>query len=268
MYSVWKGLVSTDQRAANCFSTLLESLDQHRAAKSHAVSDRHKPGSSLLPSDRWLISQVGIALLKGCDQHQDWQSGFILLHNLHLHGIHYVKLSQPNSSLPPFMLRPPSPCEVALLAVKMCLKMEQINGALEVLRGCEWIKAATDEELIKRTETLCSLAEKCLEAKSLQEAWKCLDNIDCGGKVMAGFVNMVTNLHNKLLQNVLTLKETSFALNVYRKMKHYKLQCLPTVFSALLQHLCDKKQVCVHVCVCVEGGREREREERGQDDMK
>ena len=265
VYSVWKGLVSTDQRAANCFSTLLESLDQYRAAKSHSVSEQRKPGSSLLPSDRWLISQVGIALLKGCDQHQDWQSGFLLLHNLHLHGIHYVKLSQPSSSLPPFVPRPPSPCEVAMLAVKMCLKMKQVTGALEVLHGCEWIKAANDEELIKRTETLCSVAEKCLAEKKLQDAWKCLDSIDCGGKVVAGSINMITNLHNKLLQNVLSQKETSFALTIHRKMKHFKLQCLPTVFSALLQHLCDRKQVCIsYECVCLEkeGGRERRGERK------
>ena len=252
LYSVWKGMVSTDQRAVNCFRSLLASLDQYRTPRSHTANDHHKPGSSLLASDRWLISQVGIALLKGCDQHQDWQSGFLLLHNFHNYGIHYVKLSQPSSCLPPFMPRPPSPCEVALLAVKMCLKMEQVGGALEVLRGCNWIEASNDDELNKRTEMLCSLAEKCLEERMLQEAWKCLDNIDSRGKVLTGFINMVTNLHNKLLQNVLTLRETSFSLTIYRKMKNGKLQCLPTVFSALLQHLCDKKQVCtVQVCVCV-----------------
>jgi hypothetical protein len=139
-----------------------------------------------------------------------------------------------------------------MLAVKMCLKMKLVTGALEVLHGCEWIKAANDEELILRTETLCGLAEKCLADEMAQDAWKCLDSIDCGGhggKVVAGSVNVITNLHNKLLQNVLSQKETNFALTIHRKMKHYKLQCLPTVFSALLQHLCDRKQVCMRVCL-------------------
>lgn len=241
--------MSTDQRAANCFSTLVKNLDQSRAAKSHLIPNQGKPGSSLLSSDRWLISQVGIALLIGCDQHGDWQSGFIILHNFHLYGIHYVKHSLPRSNLPPFLSCPPSPCEVALLAVKICMKMKQISGALEVLRGCEWIKAANDVELIKRTETLCSLAGECLELKMLQDAWKCLDSVDCEGKIVAEFVNKITNLHNKLLQSVLSSKETSFALSIHQKMKHCKLQCLPNVFSALLQHLCDKKQVSKCMCV-------------------
>lgn len=250
VHSVWKGVVGTDQRAANSFSSLVKSLDQHRAANSETVlAEPRKPGCSLFPSDRWLVTQVGIALLKRCDHEHDWQSGFLLLHNLHLYGIHYVKLSQPSSTLPPFIPHAPSPCEVALLAVKICLEAENISAALEVMRGCEWIRTSVGEELGKRTEVLCDLAKKCLEGKMLQEAWKCLENVHSGGKVVAGFVNVITNLHNRLLQDVLMLRDTNFALIVHRKMRQCQLQCLPTVFSALLQHLCDKKQVCVIQCV-------------------
>lgn len=252
VYSVWKGLVSTDQGAASGFSSLVKSLDQHRTVNSHmAVTKPHKPGSSLFSSDRWLVSQVGIALLKHCDRLQYWQSGFLLLHNLHLYGVHYVKWSQPSSRLPPFVPHAPSPCEVVLLAVKICLKVEKVDAALEVLHGSEWIKTSNSEEVSKRTEVLCGVVKKCLERRLLQEAWKCLENIDCGSKIVAGFVNIITNLHNILLQDVLSLGDTSFALNVHQRMRQCKLQCLPTVFSALLQHLCDIKQVCMHVCVCV-----------------
>ena len=250
VYSVWKGLVSTDQGAASGFSSLVKSLDQHRAVNSlTAVTESRKPGSSLYPSDRWLISQVGIALLKYCDRLQDWQSGFLLLHNLHLYGVHYVKLSQPSSGLPPFVPHALSPCEVALLAVKMCLKVEKVDAALEVLHGSEWVKTSNGEELSKRTEVLCGVVKKCLEGRLLQEAWKCLENIDYGGKIVAGFLNIITNLHNILLQDVLSLRDTRLALDIHQKMRQCKLQCLPTVFSALLQHLCDKKQVCMCLSV-------------------
>ena len=213
-----------------------------------------------------MISQVGIALLKGYDRTENWQSGFLLLHYLHFHGIHYVKFSQPPSNLPPFVPHAPSPCEVALLSVKLCLQVDQVDGALEVLRGCDWIKVSTDEELKKRTEMLCGVTKKCLDKKKLQEAWKCLDNIDCA-EIKVECLNMITNLHNRLLQDVLALRETSFALSIHSKMKHCKLQCLPTVFSALLQHLCEKKQVCACVVVyvntrrgIVEGGGKRREE--------
>lgn len=248
VYSVWKGIVSAEQRAVSGFSNLVKNLDHHRTAKSLPAMKQVKPGSSLLPSDRWLISQVAIALLKTCDCHQNWENGFLLLHNLHFYGIHYVKFSQPSSHLPPFQTCPPSPCEVALLAVRMCLEVGQVDGALEVLRGCDWIRASSDDELRKRTDTLCNLTKKCLDVMKLQDAWKCLEKIVCGEKIVVDFVNVVTNLHNRLLQDVLKQQETSFALSIHSKMKHCKLQCLPSVFSSLLQHLCDKKQVCV-LCV-------------------
>ena len=237
IHAVWKAVTSSPERAANAFSNLLLHLDQFRSATVNAGI-----GKSLLACDRWLISQIGIALMRTCEQSQDWQSGFVILHHLHRYGVHYVNYSHPHSSLPPLMPYPPSSCSVALMAVNMCLHVNQITGALEVLRGCEWVKASRSDELEPRTELLCSLAEKCLESKMYQDVWKCLEAVEfC--TVLKKFIHVVTNLHNKLLQSVLATEQSDFALTIYRGMRSAKLQCLPSIFSNMLQSLCDSKQV-------------------------
>ena len=243
--AVWRGVVSSGQKPVSCFFSLLKNLDQHRAAKLLAQAESRKPGSFLLPGDRWLVSQVGLAILKSCDSQQDWESGFLVLHALHSQGVNYLSVRLLNASLPPFQPVPPSRCEVAMLAVKTCLKCAQVGGALAVLQGCGWIKASNDKDLKIRTEMLCSVAEWCLKEQMLQDVWKCLDNVDLEGKILAGFVYMVTNLYNRLLQEIVTRKDSGFALQIHHKMKHCKLQCLPTVFSSLLQLLTDQQQVCV-----------------------
>ena len=195
-------------------------------------------GAALTPNDRWLVSQIGIALLKLSEVNQQWQSGFVVLHHLHRFGIHYVNLLEPTSDLPPLQLHTLSPCSVALTAVRICLMVQQIAGALEVLKGCRWVKASNSEELKERTELLVSLTEQCLQGRMYQEAWRCLEAIDSSA-VQRNFTQVIANLHNKLLQGILTLKQTDLALSVFSEMHRLRLPCLPSIFSTLLDNLCE-----------------------------
>lgn len=244
VYAVWKAISNSKLRSANAFSSFLSSLNQSRVSMVKSPSSPTPTCSSLFSSDRWLVSQIGIALLKTCEQNQDWQSGFVILHHLHRFGIHYVKLSQPNSNLPPCSHASSlTPCQVALMAVNVCLHIDQVSGALEVFQGCEWIRAANSEELNIRTRMLLEIAEKCFQKKMNQEGWKCLQAID-SGTIMKQFIHAVSNLHNKLLQALLSTKDTSIALRVYHTMRGKQLQCLPSYFSVLLQNLHNSGQVC------------------------
>lgn len=233
VHAVWRAINGSKQKPPNAFESFVTHLGH-----SHSNSLDRSSENMLGPSDRWLVSQIGIALIKSYEKAKQWQSGFVILHHLHRFGIHYVSLSQPSSGLPPLTPHP-SPCSVALTAVKICLMVDQIPGALEVFKGCKWVKASNSEELHQRTQLLVDLAQKSLEFKMLQEAWKFLEAID-SCSIPKGFVNVVTNLHNKLLQNVLGLKQTDFALGIFQRMKSLKLQCLPSNFSTLLQNLCNK----------------------------
>lgn len=202
-------------------------------------------GSSLLPNDRYLVSQLGVALLKLSERNKEWNSGYVILHHLHRYGIHYVKLSQPPSPLPPLVPHPPSPCSVALTALNLCLHLDkETKSALEVMRGCDWVGPSDEVECDYRTEMLAALGQRCLDENMLEEVWQCLEAI-ISGVVAKKFVYLVTNLHNKLLQGILNSKNDQFALQVYRSMKNVGLQCLPSVFSSLLQTLCDTDQVGV-----------------------
>ena len=243
VYAVWKAINNSKQKPPNAFESFITYL-----GSSHSNS-LNKPSETVLdPNDRWLVSQIGIALIKSCAEAKQWQSGFVILHHLHRFGIHYVSFSQPSSGLPP--LNPhPSPCSVALTAVKICLMVDQIPGALEVFKGCKWVRASNLEELQQRTQLLVDLAWKSLEYKMFQEAWKFLEAID-SCSIIKPFVTMVTNLHNKLLQSVLVLKQTDFALSIFQTMKSLKLQCLSSIFSMLLQNLCNKSQSDVARRLC------------------
>ena len=243
IYAVWKAINNSKQKPPNAFESLITYL-----GSSHS-NLLNKPSETVLdPNDRWLVSQIGIALIKSCAEAKQWQSGFVILHHLHRFGIHYVSFSQPSSGLPPLTPHP-SPCSVALTAVKICLMVDQIPGALEVFKGCKWVRASNLEELQQRTQLLVDLAQKSLEYKMFQEAWKFLEAID-SGSILKSFVTAVTNLHNKLLQSVLVLKQTDFALGIFQTMKALKLQCLPSIFSMLLQNLCNKSQSDVASRLC------------------
>ena len=246
VHAVWKAITNSSLRSANAFSCFLSSLNQSRVSMIKSPSSPTPTCSSLFSSDRWLVSQIGIALLKTCEQNQDWQSGFVILHHLHRFGIHYVKLSQPNSNLPPCSHASHTPCLVALMAVNVCLHIDQVSGALEVFQGCEWIQAANTDELNLRTRMLLETAEKCFQRKMNQEGWKCLQAIN-SGVIMKKFIHAVCNLHNKLLQTLLSSKDMSFALQVIHTMRGKQLQCLPSYFSILLQNLHNSGQVHIYI---------------------
>lgn len=262
--SIWEAITNNCKlRKANAFAIFLSHLHQCRQSALRDSDPTYSavaapPGSSLLPSDLWLVTQLGIALLRLCERNEEWQSGYVILHHLHRFGIHYVRLSQPPSPLPPLLPTPPTPCSIALTAVNLCLHLErETHSALEVMRGCEWVEASNEIERDHRTEVLATLTQRCLNSKMLEDAWQCLDAIE-RGEVAAKFVHPVTNLHNKLLQGVLDTQNHQYALFVFNSMRKADLQCLPSVFSGLLQLLCDSEQVwvwfgrvwCLFCCCC------------------
>ena len=245
--SIWEGLVNCSIRKANAFSLFVSNLDQCRASVQSKPGSQSSlgAGGSLLPSDHWLLSQLGVALLRICERNSEWQSGFVVLHNLHRYSIHYAAVFQPPSPLPLLLPHPPTPCSIALTAVNICLHLDrETSSALEVMRGCQWVGSSSETEREQRTELLATLAQRCLDDKMLEATWECLEAITAE-EVLKRLVHPVTNLHNKLLQGLLNASSMDFALSVYRSMKKGHLQCLPSVFSGLLQLLCETSQVGV-----------------------
>ena len=265
--SIWEAITNNKKlRKANAFSVFLSHLHQCRQNvlldrdPAHPAPPQHL-GSSLLPSDRWLVSQLGVALLKLCERNGEWQNGYVILHHLHRFGIHYVRLSQPPSALPPLLPTPPSPCSVALTAVNLCLHLHrETQSALEVMRGCGWVLPSEGEgkdaekegegeeegkacERDQRTEVLTSLAQQCLGSKMLEDTWQCVEAVE-SCKISSRFLQSVASVHNKLLLGVLDSRNHHFAVTVFEGMCKAALQCLPSVFSRFLQLLCDKEQVC------------------------
>lgn len=130
--------------------------------------------------------------------------------------------------------------------------MDRGTVALQVLKDCDWVAASSQAEQSWRTELIATLAQRCLERGQLNDTWNCLEAIVNSGSfsgsegVERKFIHPVNNLHNTLLQEILNVKDIGFALVVFRSMKNMKsmrLQCLPSVFSSLLQALCDTNQV-------------------------
>ena len=247
LLSIWEVLTnSIIRKTSSTFSSFLTHLDQSRSTlrpANGAKRDHQHLGLSLLSSDRWVASQLGIALLRLHEQDEDWKAGFSILQHLHSFSLHYVKLSQPPSTLPPLLPSPPSPCCVALTAVNICLHVDQgLGSAMEVLRCPDWVGTTCMEELCRKTEMITTMAQKCLSVGALKDAGTCLDSVT-SSKLLEKFVPLVTDLHNELLHVVLEARDMQFALRVYGAMRRVKLQCFPSVFSCLLQALCDADQV-------------------------
>ena len=145
---------------------------------------------------------------------------------------------------------------MALTAVNVCLHVDkETNSALEVMRGCEWVVATSEAERDYRTELLATLAQRCLDEERLDDAWQCLEAVE-RAEVAGKFLHHVTNLHNKLLQGLLNDGNAQSAVLVFRTMRRVGLQSLPSVFSGLLQLLCNLDQVGLLIrivcCGCLE----------------
>jgi len=91
--ALWKAVTDSQLRDANAFESFITHLRNCRASESQ--------DGQLLLCDRWLVSQVGVALLIASEKSQDWKTGYVVLHHLHRFGVHYIKHSQPSANLPP-----------------------------------------------------------------------------------------------------------------------------------------------------------------------
>jgi len=121
------------------------------------------------------------------------------------------------------------------MAVTTCLMVNQTPGAVEVLKGCQWISQHKPEELKERTQLLLQVAESCLEAGLLKDCWKCLEEIPSSTPSISKFFTKIASVHNNLLDTALREKEIEFALSIYRGMQAAGLPCLPGIFSTRLQ---------------------------------
>ncbi len=179
--SIWDILATSQaQKPAAAFSSFLNHLDKSRSSSFNPVNRGGKsgPGSSLLSSDRWLASQLGIALIRLYEQKKDWHGGFSVLQTLHLYKIPYVKLSQPPSNLPILVFSPPTSCGVALMAAGLCLHIHHgTTSAMEVLDSSDWVEAVGEEEELQRLELILSVARCSLEGGMLSDAKICLDKV-------------------------------------------------------------------------------------------
>ena len=239
---MWRAISKSQQKPPNAFSSLLDHLSR---------SPPHPGGTSdaaLSPRDRWLASQLGIALMKTYADTQHWQSGFVVLHHLHRFGVHYISHSHPPACLPLLEPPPSTPCGLAAMAVTTCLMVNQTPGAVEVLKGCHWISKHKPEELKERTQLLLQVTESCLETGLLKDCWKCLEEIHSSAPSISKFFTKIASVHNNLLDTALREKEIEFALSIYRAMEAAGLPCLPGIFSTLLQQQQTARELCSAHC--------------------
>ena len=230
--AVWRAITESEQKPANSFSNFLEQL---KLAQSQV-----KEGD-LCPCDHWLAAQLGIALLKMYANIEQWQSGFVILHHLHRYKIHYTVNCKPFAPLPPLTPLPPSPYGVAKTAVTTCLKVGNVEVAIDVMKECEWMNSCSAADQEERTQLLITVAEKCLEALKYKNCCKCLQELTAKGRLFAP----VAKLYNRLLEAVLSANNVDVDLSmcIYRNMNNANFPCVPHNFSLLLEKLCDLLQL-------------------------
>jgi hypothetical protein len=232
--TVWRAITESEQKPANVFSCLLEQFKLSHTPTEDRV---------LCPCDHWLVSQLGIALLYMYADTEHWQSGFVILHHLHRHKIHYIANCEPIVPLPPLKTPLPSPCDIARTAVTTCLKINNIEVAVNVLRESEWMSSCSPEEYDERTRLLLVVAERCLDTAMYKDCCRCLQELNCLSAKNKHFAP-VLKLNNRLLKSVLSVNDVDLELSVqvYNNMNSAHVLCAQHNFSLLLEKLCDSLQ--------------------------
>lgn len=233
--AVWRAITESEHKPANAFSNLLEQLK---------LTQPPTKDGFLCPCDHWLVTQLGIALLKMYTDTEHWQSGFVILHHLHRYKIRYITNCKPFAPLPPLKSSLPSPYGLAKTAVTTCLRVDNLVVAVDVLSGCDWLSSYSPEEHEERTQLLVTVAERCLEASMYEDCCRCLQELSCLSAKSKHFTP-VAKLHNRLLENTLSASGSDVDLSrrIYSNMNNANFLCVPRNFSLLLEKLCNLLQL-------------------------
>ena len=239
--AMWRAITQSEHKPANAFSNLLEQLTQPPTDDT---------SNSLSSCDHWLVAQIGIALLKMYTDSQHWQSGFVILHHLHRYKINYFAHRKPFSHLPP--LKPPllSLLGLAKIAVNTCLKMENVELAVSVLKESEWMSSCPVENT-ERVQLLITVSEKCLESALYEHCNSCLQALSSLSTKNKHFTH-VAKLYNRLFSSVLSTSnvDVDLSIRIYQNMNSGNFPCLPKHFSVLLERLCDLLQLSTARSYC------------------
>ena len=238
--AMWSVVTNSNHKPPNAFSSLLEQL----AGPASSSED--------LPlCDRWLASQLGIALLKMYAETQHWQSGFVILHHFHRHNIDYFACRKPIALLPP--LKPPHPSlfGLARMAVGTCLRVDSPDFAVQVMKECQWASECSPGERQGREQLVVTVAERCLDSALYEDCYSCLQALDDLSTKNKRFTS-VAQLYNRLLASVLDRSKANVDLGsrVYHTMNGGNFPCLPSNLSLLLGKLCDLLQFSTAREIC------------------
>ena len=232
--TVWRAITESEQKPANAFSLLLEQFKHNQTPTEDCA---------LCPCDHWLVTQLGIALLFMYADTEHWQSGFVVLHHLHRYKIRYIANCEPIASLPPLKPPLPSPYGVVRTAITMCLKVDNVAVAVDVLHECEWMSSCSPEEREGRARLLVTVAERCLDTTMYKDCCKCLKELNRVSTQHKQFAPIL-KLYNRLLGKVLKANNVDIELSVqiYNSMNSANFSCVPQNFSLLLEKLHDSLQ--------------------------
>ena len=192
-----------------------------------------------VPHDRWLLSQLGAALLLHCEHCCTWEKGFQILYCLHVHGIWYINIPRPVAKLQSYPTHV-SDCSIALAAVNICLKTNNPGAAIQVLNSCGWVKAANTVDASRRMEYMVKLLEHCIRNGQLHDAQKCLTELLDSRESGEHTLQAVNSLGNRLIRLMLRTSQEDSAVEVCNALQTCKVLVPSETFSNLLSCLVNK----------------------------
>ena len=191
------------------------------------------------PHDRWLLSQLGAALLLHCEHYCTWEKGFQILYCLHVHGIWYINIPRPVAKLQSYPTHV-SDCSIALAAVDICLKTNNPGAAIQVLNSCGWVKATNTRDASRRMEFMMKLMEHCIRNGQLHDAQKCLTELLDSRESSEHTLQAVNCLGNRLIRLMLRTSQEDSAVEVCNVLQTCKVLVPSETFSNLLSCLVSK----------------------------
>lgn len=201
-------------------------------------------------SDHWIVAQVAVALLLLSEENQDWEGGLQVLFCLHAQGTHYV--GQPMPTQPSRDLAFVSRCTVALTALRICLENANPSAAMEVLKGCDWVVGANNEEESQwQVVLVTALLDQCACAGMLQDAHKCfLSLLKEPTAVLLAHSHALVSACNKFIEKHISACQVEDALEIYRHLDGLGLYISAGNFSSLLEGLVNKGRSRVACELC------------------
>ncbi|KAJ7389899.1 testis- and ovary-specific PAZ domain-containing protein 1 [Desmophyllum pertusum] len=222
------------ETVGECFEKFSSKIQQCLEQRMPNPEPDHSPSACFDDDDKYVIGQLGVALMYLSYSKQLFSQGYTVLHVLHNFSINYSLYSGEFG----VQQRPLTTIEVALTATDICLCIPKplYSSALEVLRGTNYALPAvgtflTSEEAEWRRSVLQTLCGHFMSSKEFDFIYELLDKI---GDIEVFGSGELKALYNGFLRALMQNKHVNDATALVTRMETNRISREPASVRVLV----------------------------------